>query len=73
MQMQMESDEQKMLFMSIGVVVFSVIALTLFIFQSWALFFVVAILGLLLGVYLAYSLSKSESAHATPTEKRRRR
>lgn len=73
MQMQMESDEQRMLLISIGVVVFSVIALMLFIFQSWALFFVVAILGLLLGVYLAYSLSKSEATRGKATEKRRRR
>ncbi len=69
--MQMEADEQRLLFMSIGVVVFSITALALFILQSWALFFIIAIIGLLLGIYLAYGLSKSGAPQ--PAQERRRR
>ena len=73
MQMQMETDEQRMLLMAAGVVILSIVSLVLFVFQSWALFFITAVLGLLLGVYLAYGLSKSEAQKTAAAERRKRR
>lgn len=70
--MDAKPDEQRLLLISGGVVVFSIIALILFIFQSWALFFIIAILGLIMGVYLAYSLSKTEKAPAPAATRKKR-
>ncbi len=52
-------EERKLLFVSMGVVLFSVLAIVLFLMGITLLFYISALLAVALGFYLSRSLSNS--------------
>ena len=55
------NDEKTLLFVAVGVVFFSMLAIALFLLGAGILFYVSAILAIILGFYLTHSLSKSSA------------
>ncbi len=55
-----KQEEERLLFISIGVVFFSVLAVILFILNIQIVFYVSALLAIALGFYLSRSLSNAD-------------
>jgi membrane protein implicated in regulation of membrane protease activity len=55
-----KQEEEKLLFVSIGVVFFSVLAVVLFMLNVQIVFYISALLAIALGFYLSRSLSNAD-------------
>jgi uncharacterized membrane protein YfcA len=69
--MAKQQDEKSLLFIAIGIIVFSILAVIFLIANIQPLFYVSAILAILLGFYMSHSLSKPKEQPRPETRKRR--
>ncbi len=68
--------EMRNIGLSVGVLIVSALAITAFAYSAIALFYVLAVVAVALGFYMAYALSKESGqaqAAAQPTQKAKRR
>lgn len=71
--MSKKQDEERLLFVSIGVVFFSVLAIALFLMNLLLFFYISTLAAIALGFYLSRSLSATESEEQNkPATKRQR-
>lgn len=63
-------EEERLLFVSIGVVFFSVLAVALFILNIQVVFYLAALIAIGLGFYLSRSLSNADRDQQRPSVKR---
>ncbi len=67
--MSKKQDEQRLLFVSIGVVFFSVLSIALFLMNLLLFFYISTLIAVALGFYLSRSLSASDDEQNKPATK----
>jgi hypothetical protein len=67
--MSKKQDEQRLLFVSIGVVFFSVLSIALFLVNLLLFFYISTLIAMALGFYLSRSLSASGDGQNKPATK----